>query len=139
MLERFDGLVPDGFTVIALADRGLYARWLFAAICKLGWHPLLRVKAGGKFRPTGWGRFYYLGELLGRPGGSFGAEGLAYAGERLACTLLAVLPAWARGDERRSLDRDGEDLALRVRRLPAGAGGQPHREAPAGAPVPAAM
>jgi len=29
-----------------LADRGLYARWLFRRIVRLGWHPFLRIKTG---------------------------------------------------------------------------------------------
>jgi len=37
-----------------LADRGLYAKWLFAAITALNWHPLLCIKKQGKFRPEGW-------------------------------------------------------------------------------------
>jgi hypothetical protein len=89
LLGRLRPAVPAGWVVLVLSDRGLESPALFRFVVGLGWHPLMRVKAGGKFRPTGWGRFYYLGELLGRPGGSFGAEGLAYAGERLACTLLA--------------------------------------------------
>ena len=29
LLKRFKGLLPEGWTVIVLADRGLYAKWLF--------------------------------------------------------------------------------------------------------------
>ena len=39
-------------TVIVLADRGLYARWLFCRIRRLGWHSFLRVNAQGTFRPA---------------------------------------------------------------------------------------
>lgn len=53
LLERFEGLVPSGWEVLVLADRGLYAKGLFEGICTLGWHPLLRIKHGGKFRPHG--------------------------------------------------------------------------------------
>src|SRR2546427_458488 len=42
---------PRGWTVIGLAERGLYAPWLFRRIVRLGWHPLLRLKTGGSFRP----------------------------------------------------------------------------------------
>jgi hypothetical protein len=35
-----------------LADRGLWARWLFGRIVRLGWHPLLRINNGAKFRPA---------------------------------------------------------------------------------------
>src|SRR5207248_3766065 len=62
---------------------------LFRFVAGLGWHPLMRVKKGGKFRPTGWGRFAGLGELVRQPGGTLAVEGLAYATTRLACTLLA--------------------------------------------------
>ena len=36
---------------------GLYAGWLFRRIVRLGWHPFLRINAGGTFRPAGSGRF----------------------------------------------------------------------------------
>lgn len=42
---------PKGHTVIVLADRGLYAPWLFRRIVRLGWHPFLRINRGGTFRP----------------------------------------------------------------------------------------
>ena len=48
---------PADWTVIVLADRGLYARWLFQAIVAHGWHPFLRVNLGGTFRPAGRARF----------------------------------------------------------------------------------
>ena len=51
LLKRFQGLVPKDWTVIVLADRGLYAKWLFEAIVELKWHPFLRVNTGGLFRP----------------------------------------------------------------------------------------
>ena len=43
--------IPEGWTVIVLADRGLYAGWLFRRIVRLGWHPFLRINTGGTFRP----------------------------------------------------------------------------------------
>ena len=46
--------VPADWTVIVLADRGRYAKWLFRAIVALGWHPLLRINSQGQFRPQGW-------------------------------------------------------------------------------------
>jgi len=52
--KRFQGLVPKGWKVIVLADRGLYAKWLFEAIVELKWHPFLRVNSqGGTFRREG--------------------------------------------------------------------------------------
>src|SRR2546421_11449498 len=56
MLPTLRPGIPRGWTVIVLADRGLYAGWLFRRIVRLGWHPFLRINAGGTFRPAGSGR-----------------------------------------------------------------------------------
>ena len=53
LLRRLRQRMPQGWTVIVLADRGLYAPWLFRRITRLGWHPFLRINTGGSFRPTG--------------------------------------------------------------------------------------
>ena len=53
MLRQVRRAVPRAWTVLVLADRGLYARWLFRRITRLGWHPFLRINTGGTFRPTG--------------------------------------------------------------------------------------
>jgi hypothetical protein len=53
MLRQVRRAVPRSWTVIVLADRGLYARWLFRRITRLGWHPFLRINTGGTFRPQG--------------------------------------------------------------------------------------
>jgi hypothetical protein len=53
-LKQFNDLPPIGWTVIVLADRGLYAKWLFEAIVEPKWHPFLRVNSQGKFRREGW-------------------------------------------------------------------------------------
>jgi len=44
------GSIPDDWSVIVLADRGLYAPWLFQLIRGLGWHPFLRINQDGKFK-----------------------------------------------------------------------------------------
>src|SRR5712691_4812189 len=51
MLRQMHRAVPPSWTVMVLADRGLYARWLFRRIVRLGWHPFLRINPGGTFRP----------------------------------------------------------------------------------------
>jgi hypothetical protein len=89
LLTQLRAAVPADWTVVVLSDRGLESPQLFRDIVALGWHPLMRVKKGGKFRPTGWRAFYYLHELAPRLGTSRAAKGLAYTGERLPCTLLA--------------------------------------------------
>jgi Transposase DDE domain len=79
------------WTVVVLTDRGLESARLFREVVTLGWHPLMRAKAGGKFRPAGWVRWYRLGQLVPQVGCRFTASGLAYktSPEPLACTLLA--------------------------------------------------
>src|SRR5262249_35863937 len=68
LLGRLKQAVPDDWMVVVLSDRGLESPWLFGAIVELGWHPLMRIKKGGKFRPTGWGKFYPLAQLAGQTG-----------------------------------------------------------------------
>ena len=52
-LRQVRRAVPAPWTVIVLAERGLYARCLFRRITRLGWHPFLRINTGGTFRPPG--------------------------------------------------------------------------------------
>jgi hypothetical protein len=87
-------LGPD-WTVVVLSDRGLESARLFREVVAVGWHPLMRAKAGGKFRPLGWVRWYALGQLVPQVGCRFTAPGLAYktSPEPLACTLLACWDA----------------------------------------------
>jgi hypothetical protein len=96
LLASLRPAVPADWTVVVLSDRGLESAPLFRAIVGVGWHPLMRVKAGGKFRPAGWVRWYGLGTLVPRRGARFAATGLAYktAAEPLRCTVLAL---WKEG------------------------------------------
>ena len=89
LLERAGAALGPGWEVVVLTDRGLESARLFRAITGLGMHPLMRVKAGGTFRPAGWHRPYRLGSFAARAGQQFAAAGVAYAEERLPCTLLA--------------------------------------------------
>ena len=50
LFKALRGRVSPTWTVIVLADRGLYAKWLFETIVPMGWHPLFRVNVGGSFR-----------------------------------------------------------------------------------------
>ena len=91
MLRQVRAVVPRRFFVIVLADRGLYARWLFQRIVRLGWHPLLRVNTGGTFRPTASARYQPLRSVVPQPGTQWVGVGTAFQGprRRLNCTLLA--------------------------------------------------
>lgn len=91
LLSHFRQVVPADWKVIVLADRGLYAKWLFQAIRAIGWHPLLRVNTKGKFRPQGWYHWISLGDLVPAVGKRWQGRGTAFknpAGQ-LSCTLLA--------------------------------------------------
>jgi hypothetical protein len=91
LLKTLRGQVPPTWTVIVLADRGLYAKWLFEGVQGLGWHPLLRVNTGGTFRPAGWVHRYPLTHWTPTVGHRWQGRGTAFAGKktRLDCTLLA--------------------------------------------------
>ena len=77
--------------VIVLADRGLYARWLFRRIVALGWHPVLRINTyNADFRPDG-GGYLPVASLAAGAGESYTASGVIFRNpdRRQACTLLA--------------------------------------------------
>jgi Transposase DDE domain len=95
MLRQLRPAIPTGWTVIVLADRGLYARWLFRRITRLGWHPFLRINTGGTFRPKGHVRGVPLQTLVPEPGTSWQGTGIAFKGRhrQLHCTLLACWEA----------------------------------------------
>jgi Transposase DDE domain len=91
LLGRLRGVVPADWTVIVLADRGLYARWLFTTIVGLGWHPFLRVNLGGTFRPDQEARFRTFRSFAPTADERGTGTGTAFKGatSRLRCTLLA--------------------------------------------------
>jgi hypothetical protein len=91
LLRQLRPAVPRGWTVIVLADRGLYARWLFRRIVRLGWHPFLRINNGGTFRPEGSPVSRPLTSLVPEIGTQWSGRGTAFKGRgrQLACTLLA--------------------------------------------------
>jgi hypothetical protein len=95
LLRTLRPAIPMGWTVIVLADRGLYAGWLFRRIIRLGWHPFLRINAGGTFRPSGQARFYPLLTFTPQVGTCWHGTGTAFKGpqRRLNCTLLACWEA----------------------------------------------
>ena len=100
LLQHLQRTIPATMTVIVLADRGLYARWLFQAIVHLGWHPLLRVNAGGLFRPQGGARWRPLASFARQPDTGWRGRGTAFKTNPLACTLLAC---WEAGQTERWL------------------------------------
>ncbi len=91
LLAHLQASVPVDWTVLVLADRGLYARWLYEAIVHLGWHPFLRVNAGGTYRPSAGGGLRPLGSAVQVVGKRWCGEVVCFQEpkRRLACTLVA--------------------------------------------------
>lgn len=87
--------IPREDTVIVLADRGLYAPWLYRRIVRLGWHPFLRVNLGGSFRPACQREFQPFRSLVPMPGSHWQGTGVAFKAKasRLPCTLLGCWDA----------------------------------------------
>jgi len=99
LLHWFGDQVGPDWTVIVLTDRGLYAKWLFRAITRLGWHPIMRITRMSKFLPEGWAHPLPVWQFVPRVGRSWQGRGLAFpkkAKRRLPCTLLAY---WSEGHE----------------------------------------
>lgn len=96
LLRRLRPAIPPGWTVIVLADRGLYAPWLFRRITRLGWHPFLRINTGGSFRPTGATCWRPLKTFAPQPGTTWRGTGVAFTRNQVACTLLV---RWEEGDK----------------------------------------
>jgi len=91
LLRLLRPAIPTDYTVLVLADRGLYARWLFRRIVRLGWHPFLRVRPSYTFRPKGKQRWYRMQSLVPEPGRHWAGSGEAFGTRerRLNCTLVA--------------------------------------------------
>lgn len=90
LLQLVSATVPPDWFVVVTADRGLYAAWLFEAICANGWHPLLRINATGFMRPEGESDWRALHDLLPEPGATWSGRCTCFKTTPLACTLLGT-------------------------------------------------
>jgi hypothetical protein len=92
LLGRVKAALGDGWDIYVLTDRGMESATLFRTIRNAGAHPMMRVKAGNRFRPAGWSKAPKMGRFAAKPGSRFAAGGTAYPNaktEPLQCTLLA--------------------------------------------------
>jgi hypothetical protein len=96
LLRRLRPAVPPGWTVLVLADRGLWSPRLWKRIRRLGWHPLLRVQRRTTIAPDG--RERCPAGTLVRPGEAWVGRGRLGRpkGRRLTVTLVA---AWTTAQE----------------------------------------
>jgi hypothetical protein len=95
MLRQVRRAVPRSWTVLVLADRSVYARWLWRRSTRLGWHPLLWINPGGTLCPTGQVCGVPLQTLVPEPGTTWQGTGITFKGRhrQCHCTLLAFWEA----------------------------------------------
>ena len=99
LLRQLRPAIPADWVVLVLTDRGLYGRWLFRRIVRLGWHPFMRINRAAKFQPSGQPRWFWLSELVGQVGATWYGRGIAFKSSssgRLACVLIAW---WGEGHD----------------------------------------
>lgn len=96
LFDCFPGVVPPDWTVLVLADRGLYANWLFTKIQQIGWHPFLRINRDAHYRHPGESAFRPVRQLANQPGCTWAGVVMCFKSNPLACTLLVH---WAAGYE----------------------------------------
>ena len=90
LFGHLQGSVPADWLVIVLADRGLYARWLFTTIQALGWHPFLRINRQGYYRVSASAPLQPLAQVVSRVGQRWAGPVTCFAtpARQLVCTLL---------------------------------------------------
>ena len=96
LFEQLADCVEAEWTVIVAADRGLYAKWLFASIVRLGWHPFLRINRQGQYREATASSFRPLSLVVRCVGQRWAGRVVCFATKQrqLECSLLA---RWDKG------------------------------------------
>ena len=89
LLKQVHTWVPAEWEVLVMADRGLFAEWLFDGIVALGWHPFLRINSQGLCRPKGERQFKPLLDLLPAAGETWRGTVDCFKSTQLSATLLA--------------------------------------------------
>lgn len=89
LFQHLKGSIPADWLVIVMADRGLYARWLYEAIQDCGWHPFLRINLRSTYRPKGEANFLPMSQLLPTPGSTWAGRVTCFANNSVEGTLLA--------------------------------------------------
>ncbi len=88
LFDHLRGSIPADWCVLVLANRGLYAHWLYHHIRSLGWHPFLRLNTGGKFRPEGASEFRLLSSLVPQVGARWSGRVTCFKHRPIQGTLL---------------------------------------------------
>ncbi len=90
LFQQIGTAIPLDWEIIVLADRGLYARWLWDLILAWGCHPFLRINLGSKARLPGEEDFDWISRWVPMPGTSWKGQVECFAGKhsRVKGTLL---------------------------------------------------
>lgn len=90
LFAELSGAIPSDWFVLVLADRGLYARWMWDAIRAQGWHPFLRINLGVKASEAAHDDFDWICRWVPEPATHWAAVVDCFAGKksRLRATLL---------------------------------------------------
>lgn len=99
LLHQLKGVIPAQMQVMVMADRGLYAKWLYEAIVALGWHPFLRInREGADFRPAPTGPYQSVRDWVKARGQTYAQRGTLFRSRdaRMDCTLVGC---WMQGYE----------------------------------------
>jgi hypothetical protein len=90
LLQALEGRVSADWQVLVLADRGLYAPWLFKQIVAMGWHPFLRINVAAKARRKGSEAFEWIQSWLPPVGQQWCEQVECFVQKkgRLCCTLV---------------------------------------------------
>lgn len=96
LFSHFQGVIPQDWLVIVMADRGLYAHWLLEAIQKCNWHPFLRINDRIFFRPKDGGEFRALQVAFRQPGCTWSGVVACFKTHPMETTLLV---RWEEGFE----------------------------------------
>ena len=96
LFSHFQEVIPEDWVVIVMADRGLYANWLWEAIQKCQWHPFLRINRRFFFRPKNGSEFRAMQLALRQPGCTWSGAGTCFKTHSIEATLLV---RWEEGFE----------------------------------------
>jgi hypothetical protein len=90
LFADLQGAIPSDWFVIVLADRGLYARWMWDGIRDCGWHPFLRINLGVKASLAEADDFDWISRWVAQPGTHWAGvvDCFVSKSSRLRATLL---------------------------------------------------
>lgn len=94
LLSLIKPAISEHMNVLVLTDQGLYSKTLFHAIKDFGWHPFMRIRPDGTFRPETHHSFCPLVWFAPTSGTYWAGSGIAFSSNPVPCTLLAY---WEHG------------------------------------------